>query len=83
MYFVYLLQSESNPEKLYVGYTNDLERRLAQHNTATIGFTSRFKPWKMIYHEAYIDKSLAIERELQFKNHGNVIVRLKKRLKLV
>ena len=82
MYFVYLLQSETNPKKLYIGYTTNLEKRLAEHNAARSGFTSGFQPWKIIYYEAYEMKSLAIEREHQFKKHGNVTTRLKARLQL-
>jgi putative endonuclease len=82
MYYVYLLRSKSNSRKLYVGYTSNLEQRLQSHNEALVGFTSRFKPWELIYYEAYIIKSQAIEREIQFKRHGNVMARLKKRLQL-
>lgn len=82
MFYVYLLQSQSNPKKLYVGYTSFLEDRLTQHNTAEKGFTARFQPWKIIYYEAYLNRADAIEREKQFKIHGNVMVRLKSRLHL-
>ncbi|MEK7096011.1 MAG: GIY-YIG nuclease family protein [Patescibacteria group bacterium] len=82
MFYVYLLQSQSNPKKLYVGYTSFLEDRLEQHNTAESGYTSRFQPWGIIYYEAYGKRAAAIERERQFKRHANVMIRLKSRLGL-
>ncbi len=82
MYYVYLLQSEANPKKIYVGYTASLDVQLKEHNAADKGFTSRFQPWKIIYYEAYEDRAAAMERELQFKRHGNVMARLKLRLRL-
>jgi len=53
MYFVYLLKHVQTHE-LYYGYTNDLERRLQEHNP---------QRWKMIYYEAYLSESDARERE--------------------
>ena len=82
MYYVYLLQSQANPQKIYVGYSPSLDKLLEEHNTAEKGFTSRFQPWKIIYYEAYESRDLATEREAQFKRHGNVMARLKSRLGL-
>ena len=44
--YVYLLQSESNPNKRYIGLTNDPSRRLEEHNAGKSKHTSRFKPWR-------------------------------------
>lgn len=82
MYYVYLLQSQSKPEKIYVGYSAFLEESLQEHNLSEKGYTSRFQPWKIVYYEAYESRALAIERERQFKRHANVMVRLKSRLRL-
>lgn len=82
MYYVYLLQSQANPRKIHVGYTDSLDKKLAEHNAAEKGYTSRFQPWQIIYYEAYASRALALEREYQFKRHGNVMARLKSRLDL-
>lgn len=82
MYYIYLLRSKANTRKFYVGYSADLKQRVDYHNQTKKGFTSNFQPWELIYYEAYELKSLAVERERQFKRHGNVIARLKKRLEL-
>lgn len=71
MHYVYFLRSESNSTKTYTGYTNNLERRLNEHNgDQQSGYTSRFKPWKI---EAYVqtnteETALVVER--YFKNRS-------------
>ena len=67
-YWVYILYSASS-DKTYVGYTNDLERRLWEHNNSTqLSFTSRFKPWILIHKEAYATKKEAMSQEKWFKS---------------
>jgi len=51
MHFVYILVSETNPEKIYIGVTNNLDRRLLEHNEGESRYTSLFKPWNL---ESYI-----------------------------
>mgnify|MGYP003338869386 CR=1 FL=1 len=47
MFYIYILYSE-NSDKYYVGYTNDPERRLIEHNTkAFTTYTSKHRPWRM------------------------------------
>ena len=63
MYFVYILYSVSS-KKTYVGYSNNVDRRLQEHNfTETTGFTLRYRPWTLIRTEQYTTKQEAIERE--------------------
>lgn len=82
MHFVYLIQSQINPSKVYVGFTSDLENRILLHNTADTGYTTKFRPWRLVYFEAYEGRNAAYKREQQLKKHGNTVVRLKKRLNL-
>jgi putative endonuclease len=65
-YFVYIL---SNPSKtLYVGVTNDLERRVREHRMKqTPGFASRYRIDRLVYFEATGDIRAAIEREKAIK----------------
>ena len=44
--YVYLLRSLSHPQQTYVGSTDDLRRRLAEHDSGKSPHTSRFAPWK-------------------------------------
>jgi putative endonuclease len=65
-YFVYILQT--NDGRYYTGYTTDIERRLKEHQSGNGGkFTKAFGANKMLYHEAFLDKSLALKREAEIK----------------
>ena len=68
MYHVYALYSPSF-EKIYIGYTSNLEERLRSHNhLSTKGYTLRYRPWKLIYTEDYQTKREAMAREKQLKS---------------
>ena len=67
MYMVYILYSVSSG-KTYVGFTNDVNRRLIEHNvTEAKGFTLRYRPWKILHTEEYDDKKVAMQREKYLK----------------
>ena len=64
MYKVYILQSESNPEKVYVGLTiKPINERLREHNEGLSYWTKRYKPWRLIYYEKFYCKNCAEYRE--------------------
>jgi len=66
-FFVYLLASKSR--RLYVGVTNDLERRLSEHKSKlTDGFTKRYNIDRLVYFEQTTDVLSAITREKQLKS---------------
>ena len=67
MYFVYVLKSISH-SKTYVGFTNDINRRLKEHNSGKSKFTSKFAPWEIIYKEEYSSQEDAIKREKYLKS---------------
>ncbi len=67
MYFVYILSSLVS-KKGYVGITDNLERRLAQHNSGDSFYTKRHRPWKMISFEEFADRKSAREREKYLKS---------------
>lgn len=62
MYTVYILYSQ-RVDRYYVGYTNDLERRLSEHNRPKGKFTDRGIPWELCYSEVFLEKSAAYSRE--------------------
>jgi len=80
MYYVYVLQSEKD-KNFYVGKTNNLHRRLTEHNGGKSHYTKCLAPLKLIYYEAYNSEIDARERENKLKHHGSVIGHLKRRLK--
>ena len=75
-YWVYVLFSEKY-NKIYIGYTSDLENRIISHNElATKGWTIKFRPWKLIYSEYFNDKLLAMKREKELKTYqGRCFIR--------
>lgn len=80
MYYVYLITSLKN-RSLYIGCTNDLKNRIAQHNEGKSYHTSKYVPWRLVYFEGYILKEDAYSREQSLKNHGQTLRRLKERLR--
>ena len=65
-YYVYILQSKKN-NSLYVGYTEDLRKRLQEHNRGLNFSTKPYKPWQLIHYEAYRDQKDAKRREEYLK----------------
>jgi putative endonuclease len=79
MFYTYVLESLKN-EELYLGYTNDLKRRLKEHNQGLNILTKKYLPWNIIYYEACLNKEDAVRRERYFKTtQGRRL--LKRRLK--
>ncbi len=69
MYYVYVLKSTQH-RKSYVGYTDNTQRRLQEHNAGKSIFSRKYRPWKIIYIEKFITESEAIKREKYFKTHA-------------
>jgi putative endonuclease len=68
MHYVYILQSLKT-KKLYVGQTDNLARRLEEHNTGRGGtYTRQNGPWKLLYSEQHSDRTSAVNRELYLKS---------------
>ncbi|MFA6993852.1 MAG: GIY-YIG nuclease family protein [Patescibacteria group bacterium] len=65
-YYVYLLKSLKT-DKLYIGSTNDLKKRITDHNRGKTSSTKSGQPWKLIYYEAHLTKTLARKAELFYK----------------
>lgn len=71
-YYVYIL--ECVDKSYYVGVTNDLSRRLAEHSNGLLpkAFTKGRRPVKLVYTENFIDIRQAIAREKQIKKWSRV-----------
>ena len=68
MYYVYIL-TNVNDDVMYIGITNDLMRRLAEHCAEQIeGFSKKYHTHKLVYFEEYSDPMAAIAREKQLKS---------------
>jgi putative endonuclease len=67
-YYVYILTNWNN-KVMYVGMTNNLERRIMEHKNKLIeGFTKKYNVTKLVYYEVFDDIKLCIEREKQIKS---------------
>jgi len=67
-YFVYILTNAERHTVLYIGATNNLERRASEHSLGLGSVLARqYNAHKLIYFEAYSDPTSAIAREKQLK----------------
>jgi len=67
-------------EETYIGSTNNLKGRFVEHNLGKVTSTKRYRPWRLLYYEAFLDERLARKREQRLKNNGNALRELKKRV---
>ncbi len=68
-FYVYMLKSLSRRSVTYVGYTNNLVKRIALHNSNKGAKFTKGRKWKLIYKEKYNSKKEAISREYYIKNN--------------
>ncbi len=69
-HFVYLLISEQKKRLIsYVGYTNNINKRLKLHNTSKGAKFTRGRKWKIIYKKSYSNKSEAMKNEYLLKKN--------------
>ena len=80
MYFVYILKSRKS-KNLYIGCTNDLNKRLEEHNGGLVKSTSPYIPWQIVFYEAYFFKQEAYHREHNLKLRSNAWNQLRNRIK--
>jgi len=65
--FVYILRSVNHPDKIHVGMTSDLNRRLEEHNAESQIYSRRYAPWTMIAYVAFPNRPLAARFEQYLK----------------
>ena len=78
-FFVYLIVSnlKKNKKISYVGYTNNLKKRLSLHNSGKGAKFTRGKKWKLVYYKKYDSKAVAMKNEFLLKKN----YRLRKKIK--
>ncbi len=76
MYHTYVLYSKKF-DKIYVGYSHDVEKRLVAHNDPrNRGWTKNFQPWELLHIEEFRTKTEALIREKQLKSaRGRLYIR--------
>ena len=71
-YYVYLLRSESDPTRVYVGITDDLEERLKAHNSGKAKHTAKYHPWRIETYLAFTNHQKAVEFERYLKTSSGI-----------
>ena len=79
VYHVYMLKSLGKKPVTYVGYTNDIKKRINLHNNNKGAKFTRGRKWKLIYREKLNSKKEAISREYYIKNNRSLREKLKKK----
>ena len=79
MFYVYVLLSKKD-NNIYFGSTNDLRRRLSEHNSGKSFSTKSRRPFELRYYESYFDESEARRREASLKKDGRALAQLKRRI---
>jgi putative endonuclease len=69
-FYVYILRSCCD-NSFYIGFTQNPERRLLEHNSAKSQYTRTKIPWELVYSEAFPTKSEALKREHFLKAQKN------------
>ena len=77
-YYVYLITTTIKDKTIsYVGYTNNLKKRLLAHNVGKGAKFTRGRKWKLIYKEKFTSKNKAILREYYIKNNRKIRNKIK------
>ena len=80
-YYVYMLKTVNKNNVTYVGYTNNLSKRIKLHNSGKGAKFTRGRKWKLIYSEKCGTKNQAISREYYIKNNRTIRNLIKKKNK--
>ena len=67
IHFVYAITNE-NKSRIYVGMTNNVERRVKEHNAGKQRSTKSYRPWHLFHFEAYHSRGEAHKREIYLKS---------------
>ena len=68
MRYVYLIRSLSNPDQRYVGITDDVKRRLRDHNSGDSPHTAKYRPWQLQTAVAFTNEKKAAAFEQYLKS---------------
>ena len=79
MFYVYVLKSKKD-NQCYLGSTNDLRRRVQQHNDGAVVSTRPRRPLALVYYEAYRAERDARMREVSLKLRSKAFAQLRKRI---
>ena len=78
-FYVYMLKSKSIKPVTYIGYTNDIKRRINLHNNGKGAKFTRGRKWVLIYKEKFKSKKEAISREYYIKKNRSLRKKIKEK----
>jgi putative endonuclease len=67
MYYAYILEGLSHPGQRYIGSTSDLKSRLHEHNADLSAHTAKFRPWRIVFYDAFENEAKACAFEHYLK----------------
>ncbi|MBD1174755.1 GIY-YIG nuclease family protein [Pelagibacterales bacterium SAG-MED01] len=80
IFYVYLIVTKNKNRLIsYVGYTNNLKKRVKLHNDSKGAKFTKGRSWKLAYYQTYKTKSVALKQEYKLKKDYNLRSRIKKK----
>jgi predicted GIY-YIG superfamily endonuclease len=78
MYYIYILQSTVNRDKIYTGLSTDIKKRMQSHNSGANSYSNKFKPWKLIWFCGFANRNKAIAFEKYLKTASGIAFKRKR-----
>ena len=69
-YYFYILQSKIDQNRYYTGFTENIDKRLKDHNSGKDTHTSKYKPWRIKTAIAFTDRQKALDFEIYLKTQS-------------
>ena len=66
MYYVYIIQSQLD-NSFYIGFSENIDARIMEHNVGRTNYTSKKRPWHLVYVEEFENKTDALKKRIIFK----------------
>ena len=66
MFYVYVLINKDG--KVYISQTSDINRRIEEHNFTGNGYTSKYRPWKLVCKKEFLKRKDAMKEERRLKS---------------
>jgi putative endonuclease len=76
VYYTYILQLRDKSH--YIGYSDDLKKRIEYHNQGLVSTTKNLSPLKLIYYSAFVSKKKALDFEKYLKTNSGFAFRNKR-----
>jgi len=68
MFYVYIIRSIKSPDQIYIGCTQNFDKRLSNHNCGTTPHTEKYKPWELVTYSVFEDREIAYKFEEYLKS---------------